>query len=1854
VSNANGFLFPRHAAPLVRGWLACALAAAALLLAPAGAARAADRTPFDHLTTGFELLGQHRDLPCESCHVNAIFKGTPKDCAACHGVGTAVRATAKPVSHILSSNRCEACHTPVAWNPAVNFDHAEVRGACSSCHNNVQAQGKGPGHIDTSLECDLCHTTIGWAGAVFDHKNVTTGCSRCHNGIGAKGAPSAHIPTGASPNAADPGNAPCEACHTPTNYTSFAGTAMNHPAVSPPMLCADCHEKGMSFYGVSIVTRPVTVKGVAHPTSGECGNCHTSTVSFAIGNLQPAGHIPTTQPCTLCHQNPADYTQKIMDHTGITGGCALCHAAGLSFPNMAPLVLVTTPANHIAFAGAACESCHSKTNFTSPGGFSFTNASGTAPPAMVHSAVSSLACSSCHGAGLSFVGAPPTVTLPTPHVPLAGAECGACHVTNTFKFANQSGTAPPSMVHTAVTGIKCSSCHENTMTSWPGVPPTVLRPATESNGATHPVSGECSDCHASTVSFNGASNFPANHIPLTNGTNSNCSTCHTNANDYSVYAMDVAGHALVSGVCSTCHAAGKSFANMAPPKLVQPPTNHVPFGTAACESCHSNASFATGGFKFTNASGTAPPAMVHTAVGSAACSSCHAKGKSWAGAPPTVVEPVNHIPIGSTACTNCHAASNFTSFVIANAVPPMNHAGFSSGCATCHGSGKTDVGVNPKVTVTLPSNHVPVGSIACEGCHSNSAFTTFSFTNASGTAPSSMVHSLVTSTACSTCHEKGKTWVGTPATVVRPALKADGNAHSPTGECSTCHLNTTSFKGASDLPSGHIPLPAADNGNCGLCHLDANTYSTATMNHVNIASNCAQCHAANLTFAGTWTTPLVSPPANHVPFGTAACESCHSKTNFTVPGGFKFTNASGTAPPAMVHAAVGSAACSSCHAQGKTWAGTPATKVEPANHIPIGSTVCTNCHSASNFTSFVIANAVPPMNHAGFTSGCATCHGAGKTDVGTTPKVTVTLPSNHVPIGSVACEGCHSNSAFSTFSFTNASGTAPSSMVHSLVSSTACSTCHEAGKTWVGTPATKVRPALKADGTAHVATGECSTCHFNTTSFKGATDLPPNHIPLPTADANNCALCHTTGVYSAYVMNHVNITTNCAQCHATGKSFANIAPPALVQPPSNHVPFGSAACESCHSNTSFATGGFKFTNASGTAPPAMVHAAVSSASCASCHGLGLSWAGTPATKVEPSNHIPIGSTPCTNCHSASNFTSFVIANAVPPMNHAGFTSGCATCHGAGKTDVGKTPKVTVTLPSNHVPIGSVACEGCHSNSAFSTFSFTNASGTAPSSMVHSLVSSTACSTCHEKGKSWVGTPATKVRPALKADGTAHAATGECSTCHFNTTSFKGATDLPANHIPLPAADNNNCALCHTTGDYSVYVMNHANITSNCMQCHAYGLSFANMAPPTLKQPPAGATGHIPTNPPNSSSQNFACELCHLPTVFTSFSGTVMKHAVVRGMTCMSCHEYGMTWKTNSGVRLWVRDGKNHHAGQDCGGSGCHSTRDKYAARGASAASAAQKTSAAGAAPALSAAASVGGGAVGFSHRRVAGTACVSCHGPTSGIGKSADHLATSDRCESCHMTIAWSPVTHVDHMQVLGSCVSCHNGVAATGRNRNHIAASDSCETCHTTNAWLPARFDHIGVAAHTCKTCHDSIHATGLPASHVPTSAQCDTCHGTLGWKPARLDHTTLTATCASCHDNHIALGVTPTHMVTARDCATCHSYPDWSVLHFVHTTAAYPGDHRTALACAACHKSNTDQIPWASPADAGSCGGCHASDFRPDLHPKSLDGLKYTASELRNCTGACHVYSNATLDKIAKPMPGPYHRVMDAAFRH
>jgi hypothetical protein len=264
------------------------------------------------------------------------------------------------------------------------------------------------------------------------------------------------------------------------------------------------------------------------------------------------------------------------------------------------------------------------------------------------------------------------------------------------------------------------------------------------------------------------------------------------------------------------------------------------------------------------------------------------------------------------------------------------------------------------------------------------------------------------------------------------------------------------------------------------------------------------------------------------------------------------------------------------------------------------------------------------------------------------------------------------------------------------------------------------------------------------------------------------------------------------------------------------------------------------------------------------------------------------------------------------------------------------------------------------------------------------------------------------------------------------------------------------------------------------------------------------------------------------------------------------------------------------------------------------------------------------------------------------------HIASSDRCGQCHSTIAWLPVRLVDHTQVQGACASCHDAAHAPGKPARHLPTSAPCEGCHTTNSWSAVRVDHAAVAAHTCSNCHNSVQATGLPRAHVATTQPCDSCHGTLGWRPARVDHSRLHGACAGCHNNVAAVGLPADHLRLRRDCAECHAYPDWDLVQFRHAASAYPGDHRAQLACNACHTGNTEAVPYAAPGNAGTCAACHARDFVPAAHPKVAKEGNYTVSELANCSGACHLYGDAAHSRIAKPLPGPHHRVSDAAFKH
>jgi len=113
---------------------------------------------FNHAKSAFPLSAGHRDVPCESCHIDKQYAGTSTLCINCHGY---------PGWHgnAFGSN-CQGCHTMNGWSPAqyglghpwfsVNHGREEGRGGgdCTTCH---------PSSI-YEADCNTCHSQLEGGG----------------------------------------------------------------------------------------------------------------------------------------------------------------------------------------------------------------------------------------------------------------------------------------------------------------------------------------------------------------------------------------------------------------------------------------------------------------------------------------------------------------------------------------------------------------------------------------------------------------------------------------------------------------------------------------------------------------------------------------------------------------------------------------------------------------------------------------------------------------------------------------------------------------------------------------------------------------------------------------------------------------------------------------------------------------------------------------------------------------------------------------------------------------------------------------------------------------------------------------------------------------------------------------------------------------------------------------------------------------------------------------------------------------------------------------------------------------------------------------------------------------------------------------------------------------------------------------------------------------------------------------------------------------------------------------------------------------------------------------------------------
>jgi hypothetical protein len=1784
---------------------------------------------FDHFTTGFELIGAHASVECSQCHVDGALKGTPTACQACHTAGARTGSTAKPTNHILSSDDCSQCHTPFAWRPVARFNHINVLGTCSSCHNSVQAVGKGPSHLPTTLECNVCHVVNqSWTTAAFDHAGITGNCASCHDNVHAPGKPADHVPS----------SLPCETCHSPTNFKTFGGTSMNHVGITSD--CQTCHETGMNWYGVVMVDRPTLAQDPIHPTATspdglDCSNCHQG---FGVGdfakNIWPSNHIPTssTAQCKNCHvtSDLSAFPSVAADHLyapSTTNNCTQCHganAARFAIPRL-NFSITGMPINHIP-TSQSCEVCH-----VAPGssiastpvvdGARFSNS------AMNHAGVTS--CAACHGPGVgAFAGITSIVLMPptspsgsSSHIPSATA-CETCHQgampsglvpanATTLPPGSRFATPVPStqQVHAGVTG-SCNSCHEGGsawmgMDKYPLVPAALTgNPTTQYQGfntrpgraagtftlldSAHPTIGDCGDCHSGVNYFEGLLK-PSNHIPT--ATSAQCSNCHTST-DFSVIPTITAIHQYApstSGNCAQCH--GSTADSFAIPSanfsIVGQPSNHLPT-TQPCEVCHVGAGSSIAATPVKDGAKFSGSAMSHRGV---------------------------------TSCDSCHG-------------PNVTSSSFA---------GITSIIVMPPTSPAGPTSHLPTGT-ACETCHQASVPTGLVSGNATTTVPGSLFGSPAPSTAqihsgvtgsCNACHEAGLDWVG----MTRYPI-------SPTALTGTA---TTQYVGFNVRPGR-----------------TAGTYTLLDPAHPS-GGDCGQCHGNTNYFEG------MLKPSNHIPTATTAqCTNCHVGTDFSVMP--SLTAIHQYAPSTTTN-------CTQCHGSAAASFAIPAANFTvtglPTDHLPTSQS-CETCHVGSGSSIAVLpvtdgakfSNSL--MSHKGVTT-CVECHGPNATSFNGITRIIVMPPTSpagpgaHIPT-STACESCHQASMPATAIAANATTSTPGSLFATPVPSTTqihagissgCGACHESSLQWMGmdkypiSPTTflagsqytgfQLRPgatpgAFVVQDAAHATTGDCVTCHGTNVNYFDSAIKPGNHIP--TAATATCANCHVGADFS--VMPPIskihqfapNSTSNCVQCHGTSQA-AGFAIPAI---------------------------NFRITTMSALASGGAVSHLPTSQSCETCH-------------------VGAGSSVASIVLDGSTF-------AGSRMNHAGATT-CAECHGPGGATSSYTGISSIVVmpattpagaPTSHIP-SSTSCEACHQSSVPSGLIGASATATPPGTLFGTPVPSTSqihggvttnCNACHEAPYAWMGMDKYPISPTAltgtattqyvgfqtrpgKTSGTyilvdpAHPTGGDCGQCHGNTNYFEGMLE-PSNHIPT--ASTAQCTNCHVGTDFSVMpsltaIHQYAPSTStNCAQCH--GSAAASFAIPAANFSIVGLpSNHLPTS--------LSCEACHVGSGSSiaatpvkdgaKFTGSTMSH---QGLTtCAECHGPNVT--TFAGVNKIVvmppssPAGASAHVPSGTACETCHQASMPSTAVPANATLTAPGTLFATPAPTSSqihagittgCAACHEGGMVWMgmskyplSPSALTGTATTQYHGFNTRPGKTGGTFTLAD---PAHPTS--------------GDCASCHTGTdyfEGLLKPSNHIptATTATCTNCHTGTDFsvmptLAAIHQYAPSTTTNCAQCHGSAAASfaipavnftivGLPSNHVPTSQSCEVCHvgasSSIASTPvpngakfsgSRMSHATLT-TCVECHGPTVTgfAGITkiivmpPTspagsaaHIPSTTACESCHQGSMPSGLVAANATTTVPGSlfatpvpttaqiHAgVANGCPTCHESGMNWLDMA-----------------------------------------------------------------------
>lgn len=961
--------------------------------------------------------------------------------------------------------------------------------------------------------------------------------------------------------------------------------------------------------------------------------------------------------------------------------------------------------------------------------------------------------------------------------------------------------------------------------------------------------------------------------------------------------------------------------------------------------------------------------------------------------------------------------------------------------------------------------------------------------------------------------------------------------------------------------------------------------------HTSYPSQCATCHDGRFAAGDGPIVPVLPKAGDHLATSNM-CQACHTTFGFDL---FRFAD----------HLEV-FGNCSSCH-NGVTAIG------KSEFHITT-TAECNDCH---NTVSFLKLDASGNYDHTGLTSGCATCHN-GKAAIGVNHITDTPAKSNN------DCSFCHSTSTFKN-AFPD----------HSTFKTdgTRCDSCHGVSAQGIKVGHPIVTPAVDC-GTCHsvkkfslggvfnhrvdASVLRCDVCHTddNTINAIGTGSFPSHLDPSGT----DCGVCHGVGggSFKNSLIDHSLpsvVSERCDSCHgSTGaasskKTATHITTqitPTVVDCNACHTPgnfatgtfdhsdvnIGDLACSDCHNDTN--TAGKGADHIPTTVECDICHTTIKfigavfhpitpvTNNCASCHD-GIK------SKGKSINHMPTvwdavqkQDQDCSNCHVVKfdNFTGGVFDH------QTGVNNNCATCHDG---------VVALDKKVNHIP-AQTECSQCH-NSTIVPGGFMSAA-LFPNPGVHSNLMN-GCEGCHV-AKYFPDKLLVKAAGHVPTSQDCHSChtnvsfadkkfthadiSGNCESCHngnyFTSANAWGKAQAPNPH-PATTLD---CGVCHGIGaNFKDGIFDHTGIVNNCSLCHG----DAAPAPPT-----GAVTRKSNMISPAHVTTTQDCSVCHIPGTFAT---AVFNHEKIVNDCGVSCHggpTPTATIKPPVGFHVDTRE--------DC--SVCHNTTAFAGAK--------------------------------YDHTGIVAN-CASCHDGNIAKGKHGTHVPTGDDCIVCHQTTGFIPGIF-DHVGIVDNCQSCHDGILAQGKIVGHVLTSQDCGVCHTPKGFIPATYDHSTVSSSTrCDTCH-GVTATGMDAKtnplHIPTSLDCRSCHTTATFVGGTWTHDgSSTGKCDECHNDTGggATGKSKDHFSTDLQCDMCHSTDGWAPTSFSHDSQGnYPGDHRRALVCSACH-GNIVTTPFVYPSSqyAPFCAACHAGDFsREGDHNGGSSG---TVDQNKDCSGGgrgCH----------------------------